>query len=223
MLLVKIRFAAIKAWSARVRMTAAIKEQNIEKEQANLDIKELLFWENARVSGQRCKTGRALMCEKEWIYKNILSQMSGWTAVTQHRWERIIVIHFNGFFFFFFHIWRVGLRSYLVVQAVYHKHGLAQRGPSALMLFSDPPPGALSWSENNNTSAHLFAQNQARLNYHILRAAGICCGIKLQEGIVCQLLCWQILIWHFWSQPAEPAASLAENLNAGRCEAETTG
>lgn len=43
MLLVKIRFAAIKAWSARVRMTAAIKEQNIEKEQANLDIKELLF------------------------------------------------------------------------------------------------------------------------------------------------------------------------------------
>lgn len=42
-------FAAIKAWSAHVRMTAAIKEQNSEKEQANLDIKDLMFWENVTV------------------------------------------------------------------------------------------------------------------------------------------------------------------------------
>lgn len=154
------------------------------------------------------------MCAGVWKksdYNNVLSHMSGWTAVTWHRWERITVILF--FFFFCFHIWRVRLRTYLVEQAVYHQHSLAHRSPSALILFSDPPPPprGLSWSENNNTSAHLLVQNQPRLNYHILRVAGICCGIKLQEGIVCQLLDWQILIWHSWSQLAEPVASLAEN------------
>lgn len=98
-----------------------------------------------------------------------------------------------------------------VVVAVYHKHSLAQRGPSALILFSDSPQGPWAGVRITILEPICSCRNQPRLNYRTLRAAGICCGIKLQEGIVRQLFCWQILIWHFWTQLAELVSSLTPN------------